>query len=551
MITPKFHLKQDEEFVVVTVYAPYVKAQEVDISISDKVFSFYCKPYFLRLSFENSLAEDGRESASYNADSSEFVVSVPKKIRGEVFNDLTLLTKLLAPPKLRETGRPLIEDLSSAEGDDGGACSDSGDDDSLWYVEQSPHEASPHKFADLPEGYGFGGRMSGIWVRLSEHASELLDIREPDKLTLDQRKAFQNAQEADDFNEDHYLADLYDNPELEAILAYTPWFREPDLAVDELLSQKRELMLSLPRRRYVLNDAQKRGCYLGLIDLVFVYCYNCRVTLGEENVECSWNIRKLSALLSCLVSYTDVKEVAISCIRRSLCYPLVRNWDVSMKVLQDAQLILAAGKGAVLLCLLDVHRMFSSSDPYYVLNDLYITDMCVWIQSASDGKVRSLSTAISDVIISKADVSLNLLVLEQAAALAVAATANAPSGDGSCDSTSSVDGLSDDENSSDEECSSGSGSSSSSGGSSDAECSSDNETDCESATSKQLLQSPSKHLASCEESQKHSLPSLGLSDNRAENADVRLTAMQHHLADLCIGSEKQTGRKLIEELPPI
>lgn len=41
-----------------------------------------------------------------------------------------------------------------------------------------------------------------------------------------------------------------------------------------------------------------------------------------------------------------------------------------------------SGKSAVLKCLLDIHRVFQESDPAYILNDLYISDYCVWIQRA-------------------------------------------------------------------------------------------------------------------------------------------------------------------------
>ena len=40
------------------------------------------------------------------------------------------------------------------------------------------------------------------------------------------------------------------------------------------------------------------------------------------------------------------------------------------------------GKQQVLRCLLDIHKILGESYPRYILNDLYITDYCVWIQTA-------------------------------------------------------------------------------------------------------------------------------------------------------------------------
>ncbi|KAK3574946.1 hypothetical protein QTP86_019723 [Hemibagrus guttatus] len=38
------------------------------------------------------------------------------------------------------------------------------------------------------------------------------------------------------------------------------------------------------------------------------------------------------------------------------------------------------GKAFVLKCLLAIHKIFRSNEPAYILNDLYITDYCIWVQ---------------------------------------------------------------------------------------------------------------------------------------------------------------------------
>lgn len=43
-------------------------------------------------------------------------------------------------------------------------------------------------------------------------------------------------------------------------------------------------------------------------------------------------------------------------------------------------MFLCPGKACVLKCLLDVHKVFRENEPAYILNDLYISDYCVWIQ---------------------------------------------------------------------------------------------------------------------------------------------------------------------------
>ena len=44
--------------------------------------------------------------------------------------------------------------------------------------------------------------------------------------------------------------------------------------------------------------------------------------------------------------------------------------------------IFSLGRRRLLKCLLEVHSLLIDTDSRYILNDLYITDYCVWIQSA-------------------------------------------------------------------------------------------------------------------------------------------------------------------------
>jgi len=101
---------------------------------------------------------------------------------------------------------------------------------------------------------------------------------------------------------------------------------------------------------------------------------------------------------------------------------LYRNWTLSMQILKNVQLIFCKGKAAILKCLLDIHLIFANDSDYrYILNDLYITDYCVWIQGVDDSTFAAYADAIKKIsgTISKADVDLNLDELELAASLAM------------------------------------------------------------------------------------------------------------------------------------
>jgi protein SHQ1 len=58
---------------------------------------------------------------------------------------------------------------------------------------------------------------------------------------------------------------------------------------------------------------------------------------------------------------------------------------------------LFSGKRQLLKCLLDIHRLFSQSNPRYLLNRLFIEDYCVWIQEADDKCFAAMADEIGMV----------------------------------------------------------------------------------------------------------------------------------------------------------
>lgn len=40
------------------------------------------------------------------------------------------------------------------------------------------------------------------------------------------------------------------------------------------------------------------------------------------------------------------------------------------------------GRRQLLKCLLEIHALCREEDPWFLLNELYLTDYCVWIQKA-------------------------------------------------------------------------------------------------------------------------------------------------------------------------
>ncbi|XP_054834634.1 protein SHQ1 homolog isoform X2 [Eublepharis macularius] len=397
MITPAFELSQNPDFLIITIKVPYARVSEFEVYFEGKEFKFYAKPYFLRLALPGRIVEDGREKASYD-DKGIFTIKLPKEIPGAYFEGLDMLTALLAPKKSR-SAKPLIQEIVSDAGNGEEEEAAAEEEEFNWEIEQTPYEENKEDQLYSPCCYGFGNQKSGVFRRLQEELSEVIDLKNPDLTPTNERRKKRRVAEAAKFDPDHYLADFFEDEAIHHLLKYKPWWIKAyakkrdsqkhspqdefnQTAIVSFTEEEKEQLRKFTNRTYLLDKGTCHQVYLGLLDILLAYCYEISATEGEKNVESPWNIRKLSATLCWLESFTTVTEVLVSFGRRVLCYPLYRHFSLVTRALNDTIMILQLGKSAVLKCLLDVHKIFQENDPAYILNDLYITDYCIWIQKA-------------------------------------------------------------------------------------------------------------------------------------------------------------------------
>lgn len=425
MLTPRFELSQDNDYLILSIHAPFAKVSDTEFYIENLEIRFYSKPYYLRLHLSNPVVEDGREEVKYEADRYCFTAKIPKQNSGEVFEGLDMLTKLLTPPGETSAESPAIEVIPIGEESNNfmsessvsyrNKDSDSGEpgieEDFKWYYEQSIEPESDLALTSLK--YGFANQRSGVFTKLVSEFSEVLDVRDPDTVSAKRRRDCRLEDELKRFSEDHYLADTFDSDVIPKIIKFQPWWTVSDSC--ELNEDDRDRLLKLPKKKYLIDAETLPAVYLGLVDIVFAYAYNHRFTEGEENVESGWTIAKLSATLSWLETFSSLQDVMLSCFRRALIFPLYRNWNLCERVLEDVRCLFVGGKLHLLKCLLEVSKFMIVSDPRYILNDLYITDYCVWIQSADDKMILSLAKALMEVRVMKNQLELDLEELEKAA----------------------------------------------------------------------------------------------------------------------------------------
>ncbi|XP_059519379.1 LOW QUALITY PROTEIN: protein SHQ1 homolog [Myotis daubentonii] len=431
MLTPAFDLSQDPDFLTVAIRVPHARVSEFDVYFQGVDFKFYAKPYFLRLILPGRIVENGSEKGSYDADKGIFTIQLPKETPGQHFEGLNMLTTLLAPRKSR-TAKPLVEEIGASEVSEEGV-EDDDDEDFDWEIEQSPYEEVSEGALHLQSHYGFGGLRSGVFQRLQDEFSDVIDIKDPDFTPAAERRQKRLAAELAKFDPDHYLADFFEDEAVEQVLQYNPWWtdtyskmmafmgksqeKENHAALVSFSEEEKCQLRKFVHKSYLLDKRAQRQVYYSLIDILLAYCYETRVNEGEKNVESAWNIRKLSPTLCWFETWTNVHEVLVSFGRRVLCYPLYRHFKLVTKACRDTIKILQLGKSAVLKCLLDIHKIFQESDQAYILNDLYISDYCVWIQKAKSTRLAALAEALKEAPLTKAQLGLEVNELEAAALL--------------------------------------------------------------------------------------------------------------------------------------
>ncbi|XP_060775237.1 protein SHQ1 homolog isoform X2 [Neoarius graeffei] len=406
MITPAFELSQDSDFLTLVIRVPYTRTSEFDIYIDGEDFKFYAKPYFLRLTLPGKIVQDGREKASFDIDKGLFTMRVPKQTAGQHFEGLHMLTSLLAP-KGSTSAQPLMEEIGACSLSE--ACQEDKDEeeDFDWQVEQQPYVESSEEDLKKMQKYGFGNFRTGVFSRLQEELSEVIDVEDPESSTHAMRRSNRLDSETTIFCTDHYLLDLYEGEEMRQVhLNFQPWWRElkPDSDGESAVTftdEEKEQMRKFTNRSYVLDKATRYHIWLSLMDIILAYIYDVRTTEGEHN------------------TYHSLHEVLVSFGRRVLCYPLYRHFSLITTAVQDAAHIFQSGKAFVLKCLLAIHKIFRYNEPAYILNDLYITDYCVWIQRVKSKHMVALAEALRQAELHKKDLDLELEILEEAAEMVV------------------------------------------------------------------------------------------------------------------------------------
>lgn len=346
-------------------------------------------------------------------------------------------------------------------------------------VQEAPASSCFANHRHAGAGYGFLRQYHGIYADLTRDglAKEMLEMpwaEEEDAVWKtaataaayrDQRRPMRVAMEGQKFDVDRYLQDLEirddyvyqcamdlqphwrrqppqnaSSPEAEALhnrlasMTINDNARENETRDSYFTSKERQKLVAIPYP--LLPDSISNGQTLrlvaGLVDILFAYVYDHLTTMGDPTVESAWTISTLSATLAWLDDWLDdpqekvandttttardlITSVGCSCLRRSLVYPYIRNFDFGRHCLEQVQQIMGHGVRCVIRCLLQVRSILDCSELYYLGNKLWLDPYLAWLQRDAQ-QIESVLQEQSPngwPLYSKADLGLDLVELEE------------------------------------------------------------------------------------------------------------------------------------------
>lgn len=310
------------------------------------------------------------------------------------------------------------------------------------------------KIEDLNEEFGFALSGKNNFYSVSAEFQDVFDV-DPREVKLNERHKMRLQYEQGKFNMDHYLSDYIENEDiLEIIAIESPWQKlEKDKI--EFTDKELDFLKDLPNTEYHLSDLQINYCQYSLIDILFAYCYDRRTTQFEGSCESGWTIVKLAASLCWLDVFENPKEALVSAFRRSVIYPLYRNFDLCHTVLNDLKQIFKLGDKFIIKCLIEIHDIFLKGDCCrYILNNLFINDYIIYVMKWDTTKWQEIVAQVEKTVIEKSDLGLNLKEIEDDVSNKLASFVNLSINEEGSDDTDDNDSDSSSDDSDDDDTSS-------------------------------------------------------------------------------------------------
>ncbi|BFU21828.1 SHQ1, putative [Entamoeba histolytica HM-1:IMSS-B] len=422
MITPYFSLTQNNDYVIVHIkIPPYQQFGVEDIQIDNNTMIYHSEPYFLSLTFKNDIAKDGTEKAEIDRLECKLHVYLPKENKGEVFPDLDMLPLFLTKKKIlsrvqvlntspcpeeEKTEHEVIKEITPEEQElidkvqrleklrqENEIKKNPNEktrkeerldfisrDDLILGEDQQIRDETEDIVNIFAPKYGFNGSHSEFFKDLQQNSFEIVMLRNPDQTDSKGRRKQRIDDELNSFDKDRYICDTFEWDNEEEVLKNNSfWWKEDGDWTDE----ERNEFGALDKIEVLVNNEEVIQIYKDLFGIVYGYLYD-QIVMGESTVESGWTIATLSPVMSYFDRIDDIVDLIETCIRRSLIYPVVRNWELSMKTLEETIEVFKKRRVVLMKILLRIHQIYKLDELKHYMNYLFFDEYCNWIQSADD-----------------------------------------------------------------------------------------------------------------------------------------------------------------------
>jgi protein SHQ1 len=120
-----------------------------------------------------------------------------------------------------------------------------------------------------------------------------------------------------------------------------------------------------------------------MLELLLAYSLTMRIFEGDlANPEFAWCLTTLCPMLSALEANKEPEEAVVNFINGSLTFPLYRNWNLTVKAIQDTEMILQS-KASILKALVGIKIALDRDECRYIFSRIALNDYCGWLQSNS------------------------------------------------------------------------------------------------------------------------------------------------------------------------
>lgn len=350
-----------------------------------------------------------KATATYDLGSSTIKCRIPKEEPG-MWKDIDMIGKLLARQNetqvMDELRKTVIEELDGNDDNETEPTELQEADAFDWEIKQE----IPKLGEDSHVRYGWQGRYNGAVGVSVAKGNDVNEIVDPEMNGVDEeaRKELRTDIEQSRFSPGYYLSDLLENDMVPEYLHY-------ELPKEFWNENKSEMALSGEENRVLSeimsksrsksaykNISDPKKAYIGLLNLLFSFFYDIRTTFNDHTVETPWTIGKLTPQFASLDdSFHTVSEAVVASSRRALTYPLVRSFGLVLEIWKDVSKVIKSGKRAILKVLLELYKLFSVHDLYYVYADIWLKDYIGWIQYASDKVLDSLAEELDKFVLTK------------------------------------------------------------------------------------------------------------------------------------------------------